>query len=275
MVIDMLFKKIYIEITNICNLDCLFCPKNNRPTQFMEVNAFKQILNKVKPFTKYLYFHLMGEPLMHPEINKLIDLASTDFKVNITTNGYLINRIKDNNHIHQINISLHSYDPKYQISLVKYLDNIFETVDVLLTKNTIVNLRFWTNNKYEQDILKYITKKYQTKINGNTKIKANLFFNYDQEFIWPDIKNNYQNANGSCQGLRTHIGILVDGSIVPCCLDYNGSLTLGNIFKDDLINVLHNERASTMRNGFLNNKKIEKMCQHCNFYDRICCTKEK
>ena len=106
------FKKIYIEISNGCNLNCDFCIKNKRKNKFITVDEFKIILNKVKDYTVYLYFHILGEPILHPIINELINIASIDFKVNITSNGYLIDRIKDNKNIRQLNISLHSFDDK-------------------------------------------------------------------------------------------------------------------------------------------------------------------
>ena len=264
-----MFKKVYIEVTNICNLNCLFCPGNSRNKEFMEINKFKYILNSLKGYTKYLYFHLMGEPLMHPEINKLIDLASESYKINITTNGYYINRIENNNNVHQINISLHSFDEKYGKSLNEYLEDIFNSVDKLNNNNTIVSYRLWTNNKYEKDIIAALEKKYNTKIDGNTKLSNKVFLEYATEFIWPDLKNNYCQEKGTCMGLRTHLGILVDGTVVPCCLDYNGQLKLGNIFTESLNDILKSEQAVKIKEGFLNNQKIAQVCQHCNFYDRI------
>ena len=111
------FKKIYVEITNSCNLNCEFCIKNKRHKKFISIEEFEKLLSKIKNYTDYLYFHVLGEPLLHPKINELIDIASKDFKINITTNGYLIDRIKDNNNINMLNISLHSYDSKYNVSL--------------------------------------------------------------------------------------------------------------------------------------------------------------
>ena len=89
----MVFKKIYIEITNVCNLNCSFCHGTKRARKYMSFAEFKTILTKIKKYTKYLYFHVMGEPLMHPQINEFINEASKDFYVNITTNGYLIKKL--------------------------------------------------------------------------------------------------------------------------------------------------------------------------------------
>ncbi len=264
-----MFKKIYVEITNNCNLNCPFCIGNNRQKEFISEYKFNLLLNKLKGHTKYLYFHLMGEPLIHPEINKLINIASKDYKINITTNGYFINRIKDNKNIHQVNISLHSFDDKKNKTLDEYLNDIYNAVDNLLVNNAIINYRLWVNNKYKDDIIKSLENRYNTIINGNTKIKDHLYLEFETEFIWPNINNHYCNEVGSCQGLRTHIGILVDGSVVPCCLDYNGNLKLGNIYEQDLDEILNQQKVKDMIKGFQNNKKVEKLCQHCNFYDRI------
>ena len=263
----MRFKKIYIEITNICNLKCSFCIGNKRIKKYMSFDEFKTILDKIEGYTKYIYLHLMGDPLVHPEINEFINYASGKFYVNITTNGYLIDKIANNKNIRQINISLHSYDPKYNISLDNYLNNIFNTIETL--DNTYVSLRLWTNNEYQKEIIDIIEKQYNIKVNNDTKINDYLFVNFDKEFIWPDINNNYINENGSCMGLRTHIGILSDGSVVPCCLDHDGEITLGNVFKKDLDTILDSDVARDIIGGFENNKKIIKLCQHCNFYDRI------
>ena len=263
----MRFKKIYIEISNICNLKCSFCIGNKRIKKYMSFDEFKTILDKIEGYTKYIYLHLMGDPLVHPEINEFINYASGMFYVNITTNGYLIDKIANNKNIRQINISLHSYDPKYNISLDNYLNNIFNIIETL--DNTYVSLRLWTNNEYQKEIIDIIEKQYNIKVNNDTKINDYLFVNFDKEFIWPDINNNYINENGSCMGLRTHIGILSDGSVVPCCLDHDGEITLGNVFNEDLDTILDKIIVKDIVEGFEKNKKIIKLCQHCNFYDRI------
>ncbi len=263
------FKKIYLEITNSCNLACTFCIKNKREIKFLNKDEFIFILKKIKPYTDYLYFHILGEPLLHKNINEFIDIASKDFKVNITTNGYLINKIKNNNNIRQLNISLHSFNDKYNISLTKYLDNIFDTIETL--KNTYISLRLWVKNKYNNDIIDYINNKFNLNIDYNVenyKINNNLFINNFHEFIWPDLKNNYYSEKGSCYALKDHIGILSNGNIIPCCLDSEGVIKLGNIYKDNLNKILKNNRVINMINGFKNNKKCEELCKHCQFIQK-------
>lgn len=263
------FKKIYLEITNICNLKCSFCPSNRRKKEEMSLDTFKEILPRLKDYTDYLYFHLMGEPLVHSHINEFIDLATVKFgfKINITTNGYLINKIENNTNIHQLNISLQAIKSDEEIDI--YLQNIFTAVDKLHKHGTIIVYRLWNEQASSKKIIEKLEKYYKTNLNGNNKIQDNIYLDREISFIWPDLNNNYYNEEGSCMGLRSHIGILVNGDIVPCCLDYNGTITLGNILNDKIDDILKGKRAKNMQENFLNNKKCEEFCRHCNFYDRI------
>lgn len=259
-----MLKKVYIEITNSCNLKCDFCIQNNNDTRFIKEENFKLILKKLKGYTNYLYFHILGEPLLHPNIKKYIKLAKeNNFMINITTNGYLIKRIKDINEIRQLNISLHSYDEKYEIPLEQYMNDIFDVVDNL--ENTYISYRIWVNNKYNEEIINILNNHYNTNIKEKKKIKNNIFFSEFHEFIWPDLDNNYYNNKGKCYALKDHIGILSNGNIVPCCLDTKGIITLGNIYNDDLKKILNSTRVNRMINNFKNNKKCEELCKHCNF----------
>ena len=259
------FKKIYVEITNACNLNCKFCIKNSRNVQFIEFDNFKILLKQLKNYTDYLYLHVLGEPLLHPMINEIIEYASKNFKINITTNGYLINNIKTKK-IRQLNISLHSFNDKYNISLEEYLTNIFNKVDELT--NTYISLRLWVKNKYNDEIINYINSRYNTNYKAeqkNYKTNEHLFINNFHEFIWPDLNNNYYNDRGICYGLTDHIGILVDGTIIPCCLDSKGQINLGNIYNDSIDSILNSVRVIKMKEGFKSKIKVEELCKHCNF----------
>lgn len=264
------FKKIYIEITNACNLSCSFCIKNQRHIKYLSVDEFITILDKLHPFTDYLYFHILGEPLIHPNINEFINIASKNFNVQITTNGYLIEKIANNPNIRQLNISLHSFDPKYKISLEEYMNNIFKTIDDLITKNTYISLRLWVTNEYQVQMVNMINKHYNCTIdltNPSFKINKYLYIKQFHEFIWPDLDNNYYNDLGTCYAIKDHIGILSDGTIVPCCLDTKGTINLGNIHKDNLEDILNSDRVKNMLNGFQQHKKKEELCKHCSFLE--------
>ena len=194
----MRFKKIYLEITNICNLNCPFCIGNTRAKKYLSFDDFKIILEKLNGYTNYLYFHILGEPLMHPEINEFINYAAKNkYNINITTNGYLLNKIKNNPNIRQINISLHSFNENNSLSLEEYLTTIFDSVDELISNKTYISLRLWVKNKHNQEMTDFINKRYNIKVNLNEYYKINdyLFINPFHEFIWPDLDNDYRNEN--------------------------------------------------------------------------------
>ena len=270
----MCFKKIYIEITNSCNLSCSFCVKNKREIRYMTREEFDTILLKIKDYTKYIYLHILGEPLMHPDIKYFIDLAfSLGFYINITTNGYLIDKIKNIKNIRQVNISLHSYNSKYHLSLDDYLNNIYNSIDTLIKNNTYVVLRLWAFNENEDIIYKSICNRYKLDnraLNKDSQIKINdrLYLTTFHEFIWPDLSNNYYEEKGTCYGLIDHIGILCDGTVVPCCLDSTGEISLGNIYTDELDKILSSKRVDNMIKGFKNHTKVEEYCKHCNFLEK-------
>lgn len=268
-----MFKKVYIEITNNCNLKCDFCTLNKRDQKFMSEDEFTLVLKKLKKHTKYLYFHVLGEPLLHPRINEFIDMASHDFNVNITTNGYLIERIKNNKNIRQLNISLHSFNERYQTTLEDYLNIIFDAVDVL-KENTFIQYRIWTKRKNTKEIIEHINKRYNSNIDyknikNNTTIINNVFISSHDEFNWPKLDNSIYNDEGTCYALKDHIGILVNGDIVPCCLDADGIIKLGNIFVNSIDTVINSNVFNNMLNGFKINKKCEELCKHCDFISKI------
>jgi len=263
-----MYKKIYLEITNTCNLNCPFCLTKKKEPKFLSLNEFKLVLNKLKNKTNYLYFHVLGEPLMHPLINEFIDLASNDFYINITTNGFLIEKIKYNKNIRQLNISLHSYSKDSNISLNDYLFNIINAIDIL-KDYTYVSLRLWAHSEYKDEIINYLENYYHVKIKGKQKIINNVFIEFEHIFEWPEISLNKNLKKGTCYALKDHIAILVDGTVVPCCLDGNGIINLGNIFKNNLDNIENSQRFIKMKKGFQNNQKIELLCQNCDFVERF------
>ena len=266
------FKKIYIEITNACNLNCSFCIKNQRKTIYMTKDDYKLIIDKIKDYTKEIYLHVLGEPLLHKDINYFIEYANkNNLLVNITTNGYLIENIKNNNNIHRLNISLHSFNQKYKIELNDYLDNIFNTIDEIKDK-TFVSLRLWVGSNNTENILEYINNRYNTNIiklenNTKTKITNNLIIDTFHEFIWPDLNNNYYNEKGKCMGLIDHIGILSNGTVIPCCLDSKGAINLGNIYEENLDTILDKTIVKEMIDGFKKGNKCQELCKHCSFLE--------
>lgn len=273
------FKKIYIEITNVCNLSCSFCSIDKRVKETITLEKLEKILKNVNDYTDYVYLHVKGEPLLHPELDKILDLCQKYHKkVNITTNGTLLKeRQKELSHpiVRQINISLHSENKKEN-----YLEEIFATVDKL--KDKIVIYRFWTMdnnylNKKSTEIVNKITSFYQLspeivgkiKSEKHIKIRDNLYIDKANEFVWPNLSNDYLNEKGFCYALKDQLAILVDGTVVPCCLDSEGVINLGNIYEESLEKIINSERYQEMKDGFCNRTAIEELCKHCSFKERF------
>lgn len=287
------FKKIYIEITNACNLECDFCPQTRRNLEFMDIKTFGNILKQIRDYTDYVYFHVKGEPLLHPELDKFLDLSNNaGFKVNITTNGTLINKVKDmiitKPALRQINFSLHSFDGnKMNESKQEYIGNILSfTKEALNRSDMLISLRLWNldednevnlRNERNDDILRIIEKEFslpykiQDKImtERGIKIADRLYLNQDYQFKWPDVEQEEDNKTGFCYGLRNQVAILVDGTVVPCCLDGEGVINLGNINTTSFSEIVQGERARNIIAGFTRREAIEELCRKCEYKKRF------
>lgn len=270
------FAKVYIEISNICNLKCSFCPGTTRHSKRMSIDEFKTALTKIKDYTDYIYFHLLGEPLCHPDLEAFLQIAEEmKFKVIITTNGTLIEKCKDillksNSHYKTV-ISLHSFEANdNKISFENYLNECFSYAKDAENKKIVV-LRLWNNggkDSLNDDILntleKYFEKPWVDERNG-TRIGQKIYIQYGDKFDWPSLENENINENVFCYGLRDQIGILADGTVVPCCLDNNGEIKLGNIFEKNLEEIIYSQKAQNIYNGFTNRTACEELCKRCSF----------
>lgn len=276
------FKRIYVEITNICNKNCSFCSPNIKPKKNMSIFEFTHVLKEIKPYTDYIYLHVKGEPLLHPYLNNILDLCNQyHMKVNITTNGTLLNKVKDilikYPCIRQINISLHSFNSKDDKN---YINNVLNAVeDIKRKQNIIIVYRFWalknlklsdSNKKILEKIINYYhldDRKVQIiNENSNIKIAENIYINKHELFDWPTLNSDDIVKTGYCYGLINQLAILCDGTVVPCCLDSDGIINLGNIYQTSLTEILESDRAINILKGFHNHKMIEDLCQKCKFH---------
>lgn len=258
----MKFKKIYVEITNKCNLNCSFCSKLKRQLKTMSKDEFKHVISEIKPYTDYIYLHLKGEPLIHPDLEDILKIAKeNNIIVNITTNGTKLSDtldiIKNCGCLRQVNISLQAMEQVKDKD--SYLKNVMKLIQISKEKNFFVSLRIWVNNV---DVNNYIKEFF-----GNNLIEEykNVFWSYDEEFKWPTLDDEVVSKYGTCLGTRTHVGVLVNGDVVPCCLDGNGCIVLGNIFKEKFEDILKSSRFTKMRDGLLKNILKEELCQKCTY----------
>ncbi len=270
------FAKVYVEISNICNLKCSFCPGTTRKPKRMNIDEFRTILTKIKGYTDFIYFHLLGEPLCHPDFEAFLKIAEEmKFMVIIITNGTLLSKNKyillnSKSHYKTV-ISLHSFEAnENKISLDEYLNNCFEYAKSAENKKLVV-LRLWNNggkDRLNADILaklkNYFPEPWVEERNG-IRIGNRVYIHYGDKFDWPTLESENINENVFCYGLRDQIGILADGTVVPCCLDNNGEINLGNIFEKELEEIINSEKAQNIYNGFSNRNACEELCKRCSF----------
>ena len=274
------YSRVYVEITNICNRSCTFCPGTVREKRRMTLDEFSLILDKLKGITEYIYLHVMGEPLTHPELVEFIRLAtSRGFKCAITTNGTLLGRRgKDllGSGVYKVNISIHSFESGTNREYLDYVKSAFDFADEASRRGILTVLRLW-NRGYDEgrniDTLAILREKFKDGewregVCG-ARIRHRLHLEYGDRFDWPDTSCEELGDAVFCHGLGDHFGILVDGRIVPCCLDREGAIELGNVYSDNVYEVLSSERANRIRQGFKNKRATEELCRKCGYARRF------
>lgn len=284
------YKRVYIEITNICNLNCSFCPITEREKMYMSLERFESALQEVAPITEQICLHLMGEPLAHPQFREILNICEKyEAKIQLTTNGLLLKKytqdILNSQSIRQINISAQSYMDNFPSKdITKYLDQIYLFIlKAMKTQEELyLNIRLWNieDDKFKElnePIFLYFEKNLNVSINRNLelgnikskKIKNRLYFHFDSRFQWPRLEGPFQSKTGRCNGLIDHFAIHADGTVVPCCLDDQKILTLGNVFEKSLEHILNSEKANRISNGFKNRLLVEELCQKCSYINRF------
>lgn len=267
----------YIEITNTCNLNCDFCPKHHRPKRQLSEGEFDLLTEKVRGKVCFLYFHLMGEPLLHPLLPQFIMMArEKGFKTVLTSNGTLLHRCMEllDTLPHKIQLSLHSHESNERGELAEYMEEVMQFSTQAARKGTCVVLRLWNqggrdreNEEVMRIIEQHVPKPWRERPDG-FRLADNLYLEFDRKFQWPDagkerVGEDGQKAQLYCKALTKQIGILSDGSFVPCCLDHDGDVILGNLFRQSLEEILSSPRALAMTEAFKHHAASEKLCQNC------------
>lgn len=274
------FRKIYLEISNLCNLRCAFCPGTRRPGHVMTEAEFSALLPKLRPYSDFLYFHLMGEPLLHPMLPTFLLLAGeAGFKVILTTNGTLIKQQQElllsSPALHKVNISLHAFEANdLSVPFEEYLADCF-SFGKAAEGRILVTYRLWNQGGQDEkndailETMGHFFPKPWTKDRRGTRIGERIFLEYGDQFDWPDLTAPEGSKGIFCHGLRDQLGVLCDGTVVPCCLDHEGDISLGNLFHQDLEEILESPRAKAIYEGFSQRKASEELCRRCGYARRF------
>ena len=274
------FNKIYLEISNLCNLRCAFCPGTKRDRHALTEAEFSSLLPKLRPWSDYLYFHLMGEPLCHPKLGRFLALAGeAGFKVILTTNGTLLEKqsavLLNAPALHKVNISLHAFEANdLSIPFETYLQQCFAFGKAAEGRKLVV-YRLWNHGGAEErnseilSAMESIFPKPWSVERKGIRIGQRIFLEYGDKFDWPDLSAKDGGEQVFCYGLRDQIGVLCDGTVVPCCLDHEGDIPLGNLFEESLDDILAKTRAKSIYEGFSNKTAAEELCRKCGYARRF------
>ncbi len=260
-------------------MSCSFCHGHSRAPRRMSADEFSYILGSLRGKTEYIYYHLMGEPLTHPELVSFIKTASErGFKSMVTTNGTLLGTHGDeliSSGLHKVNISLHSFEGNDCSKHRQYLSDTVTFAKKASEAGIIVVFRLWNegfDDGKNDRVLEFLQENIcgeWTKNNRGMKIHNKLFLEWGERFDWPDRDAQDNGASVSCYGMRDHFGILCDGTVVPCCLDSDGVISLGNAFTQDLTEILSSERAQAIKRGFECRQASEPLCRRCGYARRF------
>lgn len=270
-----MYSRVYVEITNICNMDCSFCHGHCRTPRKMTQGEYAHVLEQLSGKTQYIYHHLMGEPLVHPLLPQFIQMARQGgFYPMITTNGTLLDSRGEallGRGLHKVNISLHSFEGGQPDSHRHYMEQVADFAKKAADDGTIVSLRLWNSGCDEgrnEITVSLLKEKFPGQWTQNTRgyrIRDRLFLEWGSRFAWPDLNAPDNGRQVFCYGLLDQFGILCDGTVVPCCLDSDGTIALGNVFQEALSDILASSRAQAIAKGFRCRTAAEELCRRCGY----------
>lgn len=288
------FNSVYLEITNVCNLHCSFCPSSSlaqsEPRQFIEPELFKSALRQICDVAENVYFHVLGEPTLHPNFCEFLgELEPTGLKLNLTTNGTTIDKngpaILNCKNVRQVNFSIHAYAELDSEKALSHLNNVLDFCKKAQENrpDLYINLRLWnvgdeSSKNWNNVVLNRIAEEFGTQINldhfcskhKSFSVVDRIYVHQDSRFEWPGANSAIEpSTRGTCRALDTHVAVLHDGSAVACCLDYSGQINLGSIKEKTLAEITECPRAKNIKGGFANHELRDPFCQRCKFCKRF------
>lgn len=263
-------KRVYLEITNSCNLNCPFCT-NNKGNNFLSYEQVANYLEQIKPYSNYVYLHMLGEPLLHPNFNEILNkLDKLNLNLQLVTNGTLLYKFPDileHSCLRKLSISIHS------VNNIDINDDYFKTIDQLINKNkhSNIELRFYDYDNLSDKLKHYLDslkEKYNFEITpkkNSYKLKENTYVYFEELFRWPNINDEIINDTGTCHGAIDMIGINSSSEVTICCLDPYAYNTIGNLKKQTLKDILDSEKYKQYISDFKSHQIKSELCKRCSY----------
>ncbi|MCQ2705519.1 SPASM domain-containing protein [Helicobacter pylori] len=277
-----LFKKIYIELSDICGLQCSFCPNPKNIRGVMPLELFEKVCKEAAPLTQMITLHVLGDPCKLKNLNHYLSAARRfSLKVDLVTSGAywcdfetLLQDV-----IYQISISLDAgLDNHNKLNQHRYIQKILEFCRYKCEKNSEVflNLRIQdsTLDKH-QNLIKPFLESFEcisleTLISqGRVRLFKKSFLNIQKTFKWPNLNApnplNQESKIPYCYGLIKQIAILSNGVVVPCCMDTQANINLGDLNHTPLKDILKSQKAMAIKTHFLKGEALEPLCKNCSY----------
>ncbi len=270
--------KAYLEITNICNLACSFCHGTRRARHTMTEAEFEVLTDRLVGEVKFLYFHLMGEPLLHPLLPNFVTRAwEKGFYPILTTNGSLLGKRGEEllSHLpYKISISLHAPAANEAFADPAYFARCIDFAKRAAARGCITVLRLWNiggegeqeNDAILQKLHEAFPGEWPPSHHESVRLAEDkVFLEWGERFDWPDTDATLGDENVFCRALGDQVGVLCDGTVVPCCLDADGVIALGNLHETPLGDILATSRARAIRESFTCRRAHEELCRRCGY----------
>ncbi|WP_187903086.1 radical SAM/SPASM domain-containing protein [Helicobacter pylori] len=277
-----LFKKIYIELSDICGLQCSFCPNPKNIRGVMPLELFEKICKEAAPLTPIITFHVLGDPCKLKNLNHYLNAAKRfSLKVDLVTSGAYLRDFETllQDTIYQISISLDAgLDNHNKLNQHRYIQKILEFCRYKCEKNSEVflNLRIQDSTlEKHQNLIKPFLESFECvsletlKSQGRIRLFKKSFLNIQKTFKWPDLNApnplNQKSKIPYCYGLIKQIAILSNGVVVPCCMDTQAHINLGDLNHTPLKDILNSQKAMAIKTHFLKGEALEPLCKNCSY----------
>lgn len=260
-----MFSRIYLEITNCCNLSCAFCPGTRRARRMLPAEEFRLLAGKLRPWTDYLYLHVLGEPLLHPQLAEILASAGElGFRVCLVTNGTLLAQRLDT-----LLAAPALHKPQRLAPQLRGQRRAHAAGDVsrrglgrlcaargarrALRAAALERGRAGGEERGDPPLsgaaLRTAHRGHPRRPAQEPHLAAKPVFRARGKIDWP-APGAPRGAWSSATGCGGSLAVLCDGTVVPCCLDGEGELALGNLFRQELEDILRGERAAAIHAGF-------------------------
>ncbi|MCQ2852436.1 SPASM domain-containing protein [Helicobacter pylori] len=277
-----LFKKIYIELSDICGLQCSFCPNPKNIRGVMPLELFEKICKEAAPLTPIITLHVLGDPCKLKNLNRYLNAAKRfSLKVDLVTSGAYLHNFETllQDAIYQISISLDAgLDNHNKLNQHRYIQKILEFCRYKCEKNSEVflNLRIQDSTlEKHQNLIKPFLESFECvsletlKSQDRARLFKKSFLNIQKTFKWPNLNAqnplNQESKIPYCYGLIKQIAILSNGVVVPCCMDTQAHINLGDLNHTPLKDVLNSQKAMAIKTHFLKGEALEPLCQNCSY----------